>query len=42
MQKKQLRQKQRARRSRQLAPAKPSRKMTGRLDNANEVIRCGD
>jgi predicted Zn-dependent protease len=41
-QKKRLRQKQRERQSRQLAPAKLSRKLTERLGDAYDLIRCGD
>ena len=41
-QKKQLRRKRRERLSRQRAPAKLSRKLTERLDDAYELIRCGD
>lgn len=41
-QKKQLRRKKRERQNRQPAPAKLSRKQTERLDDAYELIRCGD
>ncbi len=41
-QKKQLRRRKRERNSRQPAPARLSRKLTERLDDAYELIRCGD
>jgi len=39
---KQLQRKKRQRQSRQLAPAKLSRKLTERLDDAYDLIRCGE